>query len=724
MFSLRNIAQAGSKAKAEAEAKARDDKNAMDKVMADFEKDHGVSSEGGGILGDLDNDDDAADDEFVPTGTGRHFARRLQSTKSGPGTLAPEPGLSSTRTGRWAGYGIPPPSRLLASATRGETALEGGQSVRPFADVIAKATNLPPTIENSRIEALFAKWPSLKVTKVEKIPSSGPATVPKRPAVAMKVNFAKGATTSDFSEAMGEMNDKKYLGKGYYLHLDRYYHDGLSTATKQQEPFAATLHDPEVREKGIAPPEALGGMNQDLSRSEAMTERMLVTADAPPDAVTLRLIHQTIEKVIEGGTEFEAALMQNPWVQEEQRFAWLYDHKHPLNRYYRWRLHQIVSMGNRTDVFANQPQWKGPNEILDEFACEFADFDHPYEDEDSDDENEGKIVSRFSASTGDGYPGRSDTGFGIMSPRSRTQLMWMLSSVPPSSLLYQDIAPISHFAVKHYTRGMDEVVHLLLTNIFQPFALSKANPKNADGEVGSGAPRLQQLTINALYIVSDVIAVTSTSQTFCYKYRLFFAEQLLKRKVFEYLETLPSQLSMGRLSENSYRENVNDVLSHWVNQTIFEAKYLTHFDNAFNAQKREQEMEEKARKKEAQRAKKKGKVLLKSVGGLDSAVDYDEDEDEGGADVDDDSDNSGMNVDQVDMAAVDTRARSNDDQDATNVSDGPLPIDGMDVTGDMGKKSEPGQHSTASPEIAGETAAARARRLRPKAEDMFASDEE
>jgi U2-associated protein SR140 len=740
MFSLK---KAGAKAKAEAEAKAREDKSALDKVIADFEKDHGADSDGGGFLGESAEDHDVAPDVFVPTGAKRHFSNRARSTKSGPGTLAPEPGLGFTRPGAPGAFGGTPHGRLGASVQRGPPTLQRGQAEENvYTTVIAKASNLPPSIDTRRIEALFSEFDNLKVVKVENLPPSRPSTpTSKRPSATMKITFSKDATARDLDSAMNKMNDKKYLGKGYYLHLDRYL-GGRSMSTRQrEEPFGATLHDPEVLVKGFAPPEALGGDNRERAREETMNKRMLVTANAPPDPATLRLIHQTIESVVEGGTEFEAALMHNPWVQEEERFAWLYDQKHPLNRYYRYRLHEIVSMSDRTNVFFRQPDWKGPKEpFVDEFACEFQDVNHPDQKEGSGEDEDEQPAGRFTVPTGENYPGRNDTGYGIMSPKSRTMLIWMLSGIPPSSLVNGDIAPISYFAVEHYTRGMDEVVHLLVTNIFQPFALSKANPnpRRVDGEGGDGSRKasdLVHLTINALRVVSDVIFVTWKAQSHCYKYRLFFALQLRERKVFEYLETLPSHLSLGRLSEKEYRDSVNEILAFWEKEFLFEADLLTYFDHAFNFRKREKEQKEREKRLAAKRTKKKGVVPQKRIADLDGAVDNDNDdeyEDENDDENNDAADDDAQMEEQADVAGVDKLDGANNGQVAPHAPDVALGVDDTGPSADANEEMKPmeglaqqeGKHSVTPAEIPGETAAARARRLRPKAEDMFASDEE
>ena len=331
-----NKAQLNSKAKEDEEAKAREEKNALDKVMADFEAEHGGEKS---VLGESERDQEA-DNVFVPTGSKRHFTGRQRTMKSGPGTLDAEPLDGYPRPGVTPGRSAQQiPSRFGVSAPTGPAALDGPKPTENvFTTVVAKASNLPPAIDPRRVEELFADFPSLKITRVEKIPPQGPS--PKgRPSATMKVIFDKDASARDLDDAMNKLNDKKYLGKGYYLHLDRYLGGRSADTAQRTEPFGARWQAPEIP-KGFAPPPDLGGGGgRDRPRED--TEQLIVTANQPPDIATLRLVHQTIEGVILGGVEFEAALMNDAQIQEEERFAWLYDQKHPVNRYYLWRLHQI-----------------------------------------------------------------------------------------------------------------------------------------------------------------------------------------------------------------------------------------------------------------------------------------------------------------------------------------------------------------------------------------------
>ncbi|KAL6711259.1 hypothetical protein ACN47E_005790 [Coniothyrium glycines] len=693
-------AQANAKAKEEEEARAREEKNALDKVMADFMEEHGAEKS---VLGESERRDPAEEDVFVPTGSKRHFTGRQRTMKSGPGTLesdAPDP--YSRRNASMGRLAPQTHSRFSDGISQGPAASDGpkpGENI--FTTVVAKASNLPPSIDPRRVEELFADFPTLKVTKVEKIPPQGPS-VKGRPAATMKVIFDKDANARDLDDAMNKLNDKKYLGRGYYLHLDRYLGGRAMDTAQKSESFGARWQAPEVP-KGYAPPPDLGGGSRDRPRED--TEQLIVTANQPPDLATLKLVHQTIEGVILGGVEFEAALMNDPQVQEEERFAWLYDQKHPVNRYYRWRLHQIVCDSPNAEIFARQGDWRGPADPLaDEFADSLGAFDENDDDDDSDEEEEKEKPQYKPLPVGDNYPGRVDNGHGIMSPRSRAMLLWLLTSLPPGSIVADDIAAVSVFAVEHAAQGMDEVIQILVSNIIQPFQLTEANPRNRAGDSDNKddmrRPDIRQVTLNALRILSDVLLVTAKESGASYKYRLAIGTQLIDRKVFEHLEQLPTHLDMGRMTERSYRDEVNTIRKVWQDEHLFDQATLDHLDEAFNARERQKEQDEHARRL-AEKRKRKGNAARKDV----TAGSGKNDGEEPPTDVDEDVRADGT----VDGGAL-------VEAEVTETSEARRAVDAAPA----GKSHTAVQEG----EIPGETAAARARRLRPKAEDMFASDGE
>lgn len=696
-----NKAQLNAKAKADEEAKEREEKNALDKVMADFMEEHnGTAST---VLGEAERDNDMDEDVFVPTGSKRHFTGRNRSMKSGPGTLEPEAMDGFPRPGAPGRLAAPTQSRFGGSVPTGSAVHEVNKpSENVFTNVVAKASNLPPAIDPRRIEELFAEFPSLKVTKVEKIPPQGPSTK-GRPSATMKVIFDKDANARDLDDAMNKLNDKKYLGKGYYLHLDRYLGGRTIETAQRKEPFGARWQAPEVS-KGYAPPPDLGGGPGMRDRPREDTERLIVTANQPPDLGTLKLVHQTIEGVILGGLEFEAALMNDPQVQEEERFAWLYDQKHPVNRYYRWRLHQIVCDTPNAEIFDRQGEWQGPTvPLADEFADHLGAFDPDYEDSDDDEEEEKTLHKPLPV--GDNYPGRVDNGHGIMSPRSRAMFLWLLTSLPPGSIVADDIAAISVFAVEHAAHGMDEVIHILLSNILEPFQLSEANPRRLM-EDDLRRPDTRQVILNALRIVSDVLLTTAKEPGVAYKYRLAFGTQILNRKIFEHLEKIPAQLEMGRMTEKSYRDEVNTILTVWQNEHLFDKATLDHLDKAFNEREKQKEQEELERKLTEKRSKRKHNVVARVKKDADAGSEEEQEKMEVDEDEGQDVNNSDETNGEATMAPQ-PRPEAPEEGHVKTVASVEVPTQAQDAG-----------------EIPGETAAARARRLRPKAEDMFASDGE
>ncbi|KAI4626149.1 uncharacterized protein J4E87_004649 [Alternaria ethzedia] len=702
-----NKAQLNAKAKEEEEAKAREEKNALDKVMADFEAEHGAEKS---ILGEVEQQEE--EDVFVPTGSKRHFTGRQRTMKSGPGTLETEPLDGYNRPGAPSGRLAPQiQSRFGGAVPTGPAALDGPKQTENFyTTVVAKASNLPPEIDSRRVEELFADFPSLKIARVDRIPQG--SRVEGRPSATMNITFDKDANARDLDAAMNKLNDKKYLGKGYYLHLDRYLGSRTADTTQQTKAFGARWQAPELP-KGFAPPPDLGGGGGGRGPREN-TEDLIITANQPPDLATLRLVHQTIEGVVLGGVEFEAALMNEPQVQEEERFAWLYDQKHPVNRYYRWRLHQIVTNSTDSEIFAGQGAWKGPVDPLrHEFVDHVGAFESDDESLDSDEEEEKEKPIFKPLPVGDNYPGRVDNGHGIMNPRSRAMLLWMINAIPPGSIVYDDLAAISTFAVEHAAQGMDEVTSILVSNIINPFQLTDANTRNRAGDAAVKddirRPDLRQVTLNALRIVSDVLLVTAKESGVSYKYRLAIGTELVERKVFEHLEQLPARLEMGRMTERTYREDVNAILAVWTGDHLFDEKTLKELDDAFNRRERERE-EVEVQRRAAEKRRRKGVVVKKPSS---SGANKEEEEGEQAMDVDDNED-------------VKEEVRSPSPTASQLASQEPEALPAAEAEADAVVKEEVVVPKVVDKvvEIPGETAVARARRLRPKAEDMFALDEE
>jgi U2-associated protein SR140 len=164
----------------------------------------------------------------------------------------------------------------------------------------------------------------------------------------------------------------------------------------------------------------------------------------------------------------------------------------------------------------------------------------------------------------------------------------------------------------------------------------------------------------------------------------------MDRKVFEHLERLPAKLGMGRMTERGYRDEVNTILKVWEDEHLFDDTTLKHLSEAFNAREKQKEEEEQARRL-AEKRKRKGNAVRK-VPTSDAT-----EEDEQTMDVDETAGDATVEPEQTFATATPE-----------------APVAEVVVPADPPKDVE----------IPGETAVARARRLRPKAEDMFALDEE
>jgi U2-associated protein SR140 len=694
-----NKAKLNPKARAEAEAKEREDAKAYKQVLAEFEEEHG-DGESTAISGGTQKEE-AASSVVVPTGSNRHFAGRARTGKSGPGTLEPEPsfGFNQGRFGGQQQSGYNGPTQR-APSPRGS---------KVYASIIGKASNLPLDTDPASLEALFSGYPSLKVEKVEKVPPSGPSQK-GRPSVVMLITFDKDAIPAEFTKAMLALSDKKYLGRGYYIHLDRYLGNNSTSNSEQRReespPFGAKRKTPELS-KGFAPPPDLGGAYRGRGGGFQPPQeegRMVVTVERPSDIQTLKLIHQTIEGVIQGGQEFEAALMQHPQVIGDEKFVWLYDSKHPHSVYYRWQLHQMISSLPQPDIFRGEAEWEGPEKPLsDEYANHIEDLDPDYE-EPGIDEDEDKLQRGFVESSS-----------GMLNPADRTLFMWLLANLPPFNLMVEDIAPFTAFAVDHVNQGMDEIIDLLITNIIIPFNLTEAKanyrPAKLDGD--EDRQKRSKASTNALRIVSDLALTTFKDRdlSHTWKCRQTIGERLIDRKVFDHLDKLPERLQLGKLSEGTYREEVQSILEVWGKETLFDKASMTLFDNAFNERKRieKQERDQAARKKQPKKISMPKKVASKGSPAQDA-----------------------MEVDNSDDVVMGNMDGANDEptpppQEVIESVEAETPKESVNAISepkeDPPRKSEIKQ-APAPVEIPGETAAARARRMRPKAEDMFASDEE
>ena len=487
--------------------------------------------------------------------------------------------------------------------------------------VVGLVQNLPPDTSDEQVARLFAQWPSLKVLRVENL-APGTTEHKERPSRSKKVHFPKDADPNEFDSAVKDLNNKKYLGKGYYVHVERFFGD--ESHIKEKQPFNAQPY--EKPKSHVAPPSSLTGSASNYTKSQyensvEQEQFLLVTAHPPPDLATRKLIHQTVDAVVKGGVEFEATLMQNPQVQQNERFAWLYDQSHPLSRYYRWCLftalasevesHQFDQDTKCQELFYKEAQWKVPRITSeDEFAVS---LDHLKENAEAIFEEDDDIMNpktrHAHGLVADKYQGMPATSYGILEPRLRTFLIYLLVDLPATrDPLNHQVASISAFAFNYADKGMDEIVELLVTNVIQPFHLTPANrdpPKDAlTNEHEYRRRHLANLTVNALKVLNDVLLTSVNPQVtgIFYKYRALISDELTDRKVFDYLQLLPAQLEMGLMNTDWFYKEVNKMLELWKDQRICSDEQLDHmtatFNGPINAMKQRDEVEKRQREKE------------------------------------------------------------------------------------------------------------------------------
>ncbi|KAF2660560.1 hypothetical protein K491DRAFT_688301 [Lophiostoma macrostomum CBS 122681] len=716
--------QLNAKAKAEQEEKDRQEEEDRKRVLADFLNEHG-------------DDEDGADDAgqagesgvYLPQGARRHHAARARSMKSGPGTLPTGPRLGNSYA---PGFGAPQgPLRALQNNRRDDEA---------FKTVIAKASNLPPDMKSEDFEDVFADFKKLKIVKVEKLPTPRGPPPTGRPTVSMKIHFDKDVTPRDLDDAINKLNDKKYIRCGYYLHLDRFLGDRPEPVSRKL-PFGAREIHLEVT-KDFAPTAELSGRSEAGGRGRLPRPkdrvRTVITAYPPSDPYMLKLVHITIEGIMKGGMEFEASLMNIPHVQKDERWAFLYDASHPVARYYRYRTYQLANNGvlpPNNEIFEGCGEWVGGDPLPDEFATRPEHLDRRNLKELRPDYEDDSI--RGSEKVIDPYPGQPESTNGILTPMSRTMLIHLLGSIPPTPAQNHEIAPVSLFAINHATRGMDEIIRLLVWNILKPFSMSTiSNPKyrpifDENGVDTRLRRSLHEATVNALRVVFDVVMTTHKEGGKAWKYRDAIGKELRDRNIFEYLGTLDKRLDMGRQRKADYVVEVDNVIGTWRKEWTFGSELLDHFDNAFNGPRREREMAEEQKKK-AEKRERSGKERNQTIGKV-LAKGGAEDEDPR-TDVDEqrtientnDSEQPPSTVNQSGSSSLQLSSHSTTSQIGRNRSVSPnRSISKEEVNPKSAYWAEQSLLKTANAaDIPGETAAARARRTRPKAEDMFASDED
>lgn len=595
----------------------------------------------------------------------RHFTSSGPRS-SGPGTLGPplsrkrtHEGVSTLLRNRDSGPGFESAGSDAAAAFRADddederTAAEAKEAEKAAARPTLYLASLPPGTSPSVIKLLIPSTLVVDGVKILRPPSQSSTD---RKSVSAIVTLANESAASDIDSAVSALQNR-YLGWGYNLSICRHLSSaaisssmpvtiGLSSTTSL--PFGAkngsqhsggTLNrapPPGPHRGAFAPPPSYGPT---YGRGPSTQ----VEVKTPSDLKQLKLIHKTLENLLDYGPEFEALLMSRPEVQREERWAWLWDSRSAGGVYYRWKLWEILTnarsrkaeRGRARDsstVFEGGSSWLPPESSIkfeyithmDEFV---SDDDYNSSDEEqSDTEDDRRNLG--GAPPADGL-GAGNEGLGYMNPIQKAKLTHLIARLPTThaKLRKGDVARVTAFAIEHAGAGADEVVHLIVSNILDPLAYTGANPNREiekglargennppDGESERPAAAdpssikenldTSSAKLVGLYLVSDILSSSATSgMRHAWRYRQLFESALKSSQVFEHLGRLEKDLKWGRLKAEKWKRSVGSLLHLWEGWCVFPQQSQEHFAQVFDKPPlTEDELREEREKSEAERA--------------------------------------------------------------------------------------------------------------------------
>ena len=712
----------------------------------------------------------------------RHFTSSGPRS-SGPGTLGPPPPsisrkrnlegfvpISRNRDPAHGAFGYDnaisgPPSAFRSALDDDERMADTKDAEKAAAKPTLYLASLPPGTSPSVLKSLIPS--SLVVDNVNILrPPNQSAT--ERKSSAAIITLSSDSAASDIDSAVSALQNK-YMGRGYNLSISRHLSSaaigsimpstvGMSSTTSL--PFAAKAVQPNFggsmsrapppgsHRGGIAPPASYGA---NLGRVGPSTQ---VVVKTPSDIKELRLIHKTLENLLNFGPEFEALLMSRPEVQREEKWAWIWDARSPGGVYYRWKLWQTITnprsrnnhrVGTQgpTSVFEGGANWMPPeNGIKFEYTTRLDEFvsddDYNSSDEEQDEEDEKRHLG--GGPPPEGVSVKSDS-LGYMNPLRKAKLTHLLARLPTThaKLRRGDVARLTAFAIENAGAGADEVVDMIVLNILSPLAYTGANPERElekaaarpedaerDSANASKAPMdVSPAKLVGLYIISDILSSSATSGVrHAWRYRQLFESALRAHKVFEHLGRLEKDLKWGRLKAEKWKRSVGTLLHLWEGWCVFPQSSQEHFVQVFEqpplADEEVQTEKEKAEAEQAAIAFSKSKNRWKTVDDDPTSGEFDpsrpaeaEDQTQGPPQqIDLAEDESMSDIDGVPMEDSDLEMA---DDDVEPMAEEQPPPDVSDI------KEEPHVQPEQIPEPQ-EPTSQRPRRARPKAEDMFASE--
>ena len=389
--------------------------------------------------------------------------------------------------------------------------------------------NLPMTISEDRIRNLLPQTLKIDAVRLSSSPSTrgtlGPSERPTQSAI---VTLGSETPARDIESVVTSLQNS-YIGLGCYLTIFRHLSSAALGsklpetpsiyATKKSLPFDAESirvdHRSEISLNRVPPPAEL---DSDFRRPPPNAQRndqprwpddYRVHVRAPSSAKLLRLIHMMVDKVVRLGSKFEATFMAKPQVQEDEKWAWLFDRRSQAGVYYLWRLWQVssgqyVRSGLNSSsrvappehrIFEDMPKFVDHVDLPYEFVIKFDDFakDPAYDSSDEEDINakiaeDNKRNQHSSAHDRSLYAHDDTQAPNYLSPLRRAQLAHLIARLPDTigKLTRGNLARITAFACRH-AYAAEEIVEMVTINVLKPLCYSDwATGKVRENESGNG----------------------------------------------------------------------------------------------------------------------------------------------------------------------------------------------------------------------------------------------
>ncbi|KAK4619563.1 U2 snRNP-associated SURP motif-containing protein [Fulvia fulva] len=549
------------------------------------------------------------------------------------------------------------------------------QEVAPRPTV--QLSSLPPMTREEDVKALLG--PYLQVHSVRLQPPPRTEYGAKRSLTAI-AELSSETSTTHIDAAVSALKDK-YLSAGFYLSISRHllstsWHGNLPSvpAATSAEPFGAQKVNKDQPARfnmrnapppsDFAPPDSY-----DAPARPAISANATIHVQPPVDIATLRAAHTIVDRLLSEpdasrALEIEAMLMSLPEVQDDERFAFLYNSRSTAGVYYRFLL---WGDGNGYDsIQACKRAAQGPERILDDVIIDwvppheevpFADLsslgeviDHSnYESSEEDSDDEERRHFNQSGREGQGPPPPTERKH--LTPLQVAKFAWLLSRMPSShtKLRKAEVGAVTSFAINNAGAGAEEIVDMLVLNVEKPFTSTQCarfekedvNQDEDDmyepdeelptlettsapdaGKTGEEKDDPSLAKLVALYLINDVLHNSSTAGVRnAWKYRQLFENAFKRQKTFEHLGQLEKDLGWGRFRAEQWRGRIRGLFEVWEKGSVFASDVFEQLKKNFFEQPVQQDEEAEKAAADSKKLEEKRMARFKRVDGTGTPAD-------------------------------------------------------------------------------------------------------